>query len=62
MKISCIICSRNTEISEELRYNIDYTIGCDYELVVIDNSKKEYNIFAYNEGVRLINSVNLLQK
>ena len=51
--ISCIICSRQTDLSAELKENIASTIGCEYELVVIDNSKNEYSIFsAYNEGVR----------
>lgn len=52
--ISCIICSRQPDISGELKENIASTIGCEYELVVIDNSKNEYSIFsAYNEGIRL---------
>jgi len=51
--ISIIICSRHTDISEELKVNIQTTIGLEYELVIIDNSKNEYSIFqAYNEGVR----------
>ena len=51
--ISCIICSRQPDISAELKENIASTIGCEYELVGIDNSKNEYSIFsAYNEGVR----------
>ena len=50
--ISCIICSRRPDISAELKENIESTIGCEYELVVIDNSKNDYSIFsAYNEGV-----------
>ena len=54
--ISCIICSRQLDISAELKENIASTIGCEYELVVIDNSKNEYSIFsAYNEGVRRAN-------
>ena len=54
--ISCIICSRRSDISAELKENIASTIGCEYELVAIDNSKKEYSIFsAYNEGVRRAN-------
>ena len=54
--ISCIICSRRADISAELKENIASTIGCEYELVVIDNSKNEYSIFsAYNEGVRRAN-------
>ena len=33
--------------------NIAETIGCEYEMVVIDNSKNSHSIFsAYNEGVR----------
>ena len=52
MQISCIICSRQPDISAELKENIASTIGCEYELVVIDNSKNEYSIFsAYNEAV-----------
>ena len=51
--ISIIICSRKADISQELKDNIAATIGCKYELCVIDNSRNEYNIFtAYNEGVR----------
>ena len=51
--ISIIICSRKADIPQELKDNIAATIGCEYELCVIDNSRNEYNIFtAYNEGVR----------
>lgn len=51
--ISIIICSRNPDIPAELKQNIAETIGCDYELVVMDNSRNQYSIFqAYNEGVR----------
>lgn len=36
-----------------MQSNIASTIGCDYELVVIDNSTNKYSIFqAYNIGVR----------
>jgi len=50
--ISIIICSRNIDISPELKENIATTIGCEYELIVIDNSTTKYSIFqAYNEGV-----------
>lgn len=50
--ISVIICSRKSNISLELNTNIIETIGCEYELVIIDNSHNQYNIFqAYNEGV-----------
>ncbi len=51
--ISIIVCSRNQDIPEKLKQNIAKTIGVEYELVVIDNSKNNYSIFsAYNEGVR----------
>lgn len=51
--ISIIICSRKADISEELKQNIAQTIGCEYEVCVIDNSSNDYSIFtAYNEGVR----------
>lgn len=51
--ISCIICSRHKTISEKLSHNIANTIGCQYEIIVIDNSMKKYSIFsAYNEGVK----------
>ena len=51
--LSIIICSRKNHISSELKQNIAETIGCEYELVIVDNSKNQYSIFqAYNEGVR----------
>ena len=51
--ISVIICSRRTDITDELKKNISNTIGCDYELVVIDNSHNSFSIFqAYNKGVQ----------
>jgi glycosyltransferase involved in cell wall biosynthesis len=50
--ISVIICSRNSIISDNLQGNIDATIGCEYELIVIDNSQNKYSIFeAYNLGI-----------
>ncbi len=51
--ISIIICSKTPTISIELKENIDNTIGLEYELICIDNSKNKYSIFsAYNEGVK----------
>lgn len=51
--ISIIICSRKPVVPSQLTQNIAETIGCKYELVVIDNSHSEYTIFqAYNEGVK----------
>lgn len=51
--ISIIICSRTSEISTSLSQNIEKTIGCAYELIVIDNSENKYSIFeAYNLGIQ----------
>jgi GT2 family glycosyltransferase len=51
--ISLIVCSKNGDISEQLKLNIENTIGIPYELIIIDNSKNAYSIFeAYNEGVK----------
>jgi len=53
MILSLIICSRNKTLSDDFFKNIDSTIGCEYELVVIDNSKNQYSIFeAYNYGIK----------
>lgn len=50
--LSVIICSRTQTISEDLSENIKITIGCVYELIVIDNSESKYSIFeAYNLGI-----------
>lgn len=50
--ISIIICSRTQSINSDLFENIKDTIGSDYELIVIDNSKNTYSIFeAYNLGI-----------
>jgi hypothetical protein len=50
--ISIIICSRTQAINSDLCENIKDTIGSDYELIVIDNSKNSYSIFeAYNLGI-----------
>ena len=52
--ISLIICSRKEFVLKSLRDNIEDSIGTEYEIIVIDNSKNKYSIFsAYNEGVRL---------
>jgi hypothetical protein len=53
--ISLVICSRTSQLNESLRQNIDETIGVEYELVLIDNSKNELSIFeAYNKGINMI--------
>jgi GT2 family glycosyltransferase len=51
--ISIIICSRTNNINEDLKTNIDKTIGVPFEIIIIDNSANYYNIFsAYSEGVK----------
>jgi len=51
--ISIVICSRTKNINSSLYENIKATIGCVYELVVIDNSENKYSIFeAYNIGIK----------
>ena len=51
--ISIIICSRNPDTYKRFDENIKHTIGAEYEMVVVDNSKGMYGICgAYNEGVR----------
>ncbi len=51
--ISIIICSRKADIPDSLKQNINETIGSEYELCIIDNSKNQYNIFtAYNEALK----------
>jgi glycosyltransferase involved in cell wall biosynthesis len=50
--LSLIICSTHSALSDSFEANIQKTIGTEYEIVHIDNSKHQYNIFeAYNEGV-----------
>lgn len=54
--ISIIICSRKSIIDARLSENINDTIGCEYELIIIDNSESKYSIFeAYNLGIRRSN-------
>ena len=51
--LSIIICLRKKDISEVLLLNITETIGCFYELIIIDNSENKYSIFeAYNLGIK----------
>ncbi|SDR69153.1 glycosyltransferase [Christiangramia echinicola] len=51
--ISIVICSRNGQITRDLNNNVLNTIGCDFELVIINNSGNKYSIFeAYNLGVK----------
>lgn len=51
--VSIVICSRKKELDPDFVYNISNTIGCDYELVIIDNSNNKHTIFeAYNLGIK----------
>ena len=51
MVLSVIICSRSRTIKRQLSENIQKTIGCEYELIVIDNSQNDKSIFeAYRQG------------
>lgn len=50
--ISIIICSRQKELSAQLKNNIQNTIGTEYEIIKVDNSQNEYFITqAYNKGM-----------
>jgi glycosyltransferase involved in cell wall biosynthesis len=50
--ISVIVCSKRASHLDSLKSNIEDTIGCPYELIVLDNSNSEYSIFsAYNLGI-----------
>lgn len=54
--ISIIICNRYSQLDPSLVKNIKETIGGTNEIIAIDNSNGQYNIFqAYNEGVRRAN-------
>lgn len=50
--ISIVICHRNKQLLGQISANIAETIGVEYELVVVDNTANQYNIFqAYNVGI-----------
>lgn len=50
--ISIIICNKKACLDAALERNIRDTIGVDYEIFSIDNSRGQYSIFqAYNEGM-----------
>lgn len=50
--ISIIICNKKATLDASVEKNIRDTIGVDYEIISIDNSRGQYNIFqAYNEGM-----------
>lgn len=51
--ISVIVCSVDSDRLSTLEDSVAKSIGCDYELIVIDNKAGGLSIFqAYNEGVR----------
>lgn len=50
--LSIIICSRKGKLEESLQSNIQYTVGCEHEVIIIDNSNNKLSIFqAYNIGI-----------
>ena len=52
--LSIIVCSRNGNLNDRFTSNIAKTVGVDYELICMDNSKNEYSISsAYNKGYQL---------
>lgn len=54
--ISIVICNRYSQLDPSIVRNIQDTIGVKNEIIPIDNSDSQYNIFqAYNEGVRRAN-------
>lgn len=54
--ISIVICNRYPQLDPSIIKNIQDTIGVRNEIIPIDNSDSQYNIFqAYNEGVRRAN-------
>lgn len=51
--ISIIICSKQIKYKDNLLSNIAETIGCDHEVIIIDNSRNDYSICqAYNLGIK----------
>lgn len=49
--LSIICCSKNINQLENWKANVEETVGCNYEIILIDNSTNKYSIFsAYNEG------------
>lgn len=52
--ISIVTCSRNPQLAQALKENVAKTIGCPFEVIVVDNQDNHYGICsAYNEGGRL---------
>lgn len=50
--LSIVVCARKGGISDKFTKNINETIGCEFEFIVIDNSTNAYSIFeAYNLGI-----------
>jgi glycosyltransferase involved in cell wall biosynthesis len=53
-ELSLIFCSRSAHLPDSLVANINATVGCDVELIVIDNSRNEHSIYeAYQRGFSL---------
>ena len=51
-EISIIVCSKDKDQALFFSENVRATVGCDFQLICIDNSRTEYSIFqAYNMGI-----------
>ena len=51
--ISLIVCTRRSILDHSFQNNIEKTIGSEFEWIIIDNSKNEFNLFeAYNIGIK----------
>lgn len=53
--ISIVVCSRDEEIFEQFRKNVELTIGCVFEIICIHNPDGEIGICkAYNRGMERV--------
>lgn len=51
--LSIIICSHNGQLSTEFQRNLEDTVGCSFEIILINNSRNQHSIFeAYNIGIQ----------
>lgn len=51
-ELTIIICSKKGNIDQRLFKNIKETVGCEYELIIINNFENKHSIFeAYNIGL-----------
>jgi len=50
--ISIIVCSKDKTLLEGLNGNVEKTIGCEFEILGIDNKIGNSICYVYNEGVK----------